>query len=161
MGSERLERFPGLGYKTADVLVCLRTRSVMSWRKQDSAITCFWMASSFPPAATRTSRERADLPSSRRTQKCRRALLARVARICHIVSSWNRALNLQRAVSAFFWSASRILTSLLNRLAHSLSYSWRPSSHMTEHSDGVGHFTVSSRKELCFVAVPPSGWRSP
>ena len=30
MGSGRLQRLPGLGYKTADVLVCLRTRSVMS-----------------------------------------------------------------------------------------------------------------------------------
>ena len=162
VGSGRLERFPGRGYKTTDVLVCLRTRSAVSlslrscreaspictsclqassrslvvysvpprpllrgWREPDSTITWFWMASRLPPAATRTGRAHANLPSSCRTQKWRRALFARVARIRHIVNSRNRALYLLMAVSALLSASSRFLISLFNLLAYSLSYSLR------------------------------------
>ena len=134
-----LERFPGRGYKTANVLVCLQTRSGVSlslrgctagagrpaplarraskqaaipWSYTQSrrGRSCWaggsrapqspvsgWRANYPPPLPGPAGR---NLPSSCQTQKWRRALPARVARICRIVSSRNRVLYLLRAISA-------------------------------------------------------------
>ena len=78
------------------------------------------MASRLSPAATRTGS--ASMPSSCRTQKWRRALLACFAWIRHNVNSRKRALYMLRAFPALLSASCRFLISLSNLLAYSLAY---------------------------------------